>query len=120
MMQKIMEMIDNYTQPIKQFIDNDVTVEVLNPNDVAIDDMTKAYQEAINYNNLILTHKASLVFLMSKLLEKKFQITSNTTEGGRTIKQINVALDYLNTLEVSIESLRLKYRDIINYYVRYC
>lgn len=118
-MKEVIDKISEKTRPIKKFIDEDDTIEVLHPNKHTSDELITELQKVINYNNQVMTHKSQLEFLMSVLLESKLGLSTNTPDGAKRVKQINVALDYLDMLRLSIEDIRMKYKHIIDYYNRW-
>lgn len=120
MNQNLLGLIQKYVQPIKQFIDKDETLVMLNPNEASQEELVVEYQKCVTYNNDIMTHKAKLDFLLSKLLEIKLQVTPNTEQGSRTMKQINLNIDYISQLHYAMECLRMKYKYNIEYYSRWC
>ena len=114
--QNYIALVTKYVQQIKLFIDKDEPITLLNPSDSSQDELAADYLKCLNYNNIIMTHKGKLDFVMSKLLELKLQFTPNNEQGARSLKQLNMQLDYISQLQLAIEDLRMKYKYNIEYY----
>lgn len=118
MNEKFISMLNDRIKPLRKFVDEDQSFEMLIQTEHTSTEIEMEYIRCINVNNVASTYLKEINLIKSKLTEAKFHINTSTPKGSAELKQVNIILSTMDHLKEALEYIYDKYNKAIRYYER--